>query len=326
MEERGLDAIVVAGRADEPNVLYVTGGIPVHGAVYVKKRGQPGVLCHGTMERGEAEKTGLRTRNLGLYNWKELMELAGGDPLEARVLMFRRLFDDEGVRGRVAFYGEMDQGAAYRFLSRLASSVEGLEVVGEYGRSVLAAARETKDPQELEKIREVGRAAQRVVARTAEFLRSCSVTGGVLVSPEGGVVTIGEVKGRVRRWLAEEGLEGPGAGADEEPRQHVQQVVGAGAADDVGLVNAQSLGQGATQLALPGVGVEVQRIEAGQGLPRPRRRPVGVLVAVQLDDGLGRQAQLPRHHLRRVYGLVALHLPQVGAGQGRQAGFAHGRR
>lgn len=210
MEERGLDAIVVAGRADEPNVLYVTGGIPVHGAVYVKKRGQPGVLCHGTMERGEAEKTGLRTRNLGLYNWKELMELAGGDPLEARVLMFRRLFDDEGVRGRVAFYGEMDQGAAYRFLSRLASSVEGLEVVGEYGRSVLAVARETKDPQELEKIREVGRAAQRVVARTAEFLRSCSVTGGVLVSPEGGVVTIGEVKGRVRRWLAEEGLEGPG--------------------------------------------------------------------------------------------------------------------
>lgn len=210
MEERGLDAIVVAGRADDPNVLYVTGGIPIPGAIYVKKRGQAGVLCHGTMERGEAAKTGLRTRNLGLYNWRDLMERAGGDPLEARVLMFRRLFDDEGVRGRVAFYGEMDQGAAYRFLSRLAASVDGLEVVGEYGRSVLAVARETKDADELQRIQEVGRAAQRVVGRTAEFLRSCSIRGGALVGPEGRVVTVGEVKARVRRWLAEEGLEGPG--------------------------------------------------------------------------------------------------------------------
>jgi Xaa-Pro aminopeptidase len=210
MEERGLDALVVAGRADEANMLYVLGGVPVHGAIFVKKRGQPGVVCHGTMERGEAEKTGLRTRNLGLYNWKELLQQAGGDLLEARVLMFQQVFRDEGVRGRVAFYGEMDQGAAYRFLGRLAAVVDDVEVVGEYGRSVLAVARETKDAEEIEKIRAVGEATRRVVERAARFLRECPVRTGLLHGPDGGPLTIGEVKARLRAWLAEEGLEGPG--------------------------------------------------------------------------------------------------------------------
>jgi len=209
MEERGLDALVVAGRADEANMLYVLGGVAIQGAVYIKKRGDPGVVCHGTMERGEASKTGLRTRNLGLYDWKDLLQQARGDPLEARVLLFRRLFEDEGVRGRVAFYGEMDQGAAYRFLGRLACDLEDVEVVGEYGRSVLAVARETKDPHEVDEIRKAGAAAQRVVHRTAEFLRGCPVGGGVLRKQDGSPLTVGDVKARIRAWLAEEGLEGP---------------------------------------------------------------------------------------------------------------------
>lgn len=210
MEERQIDALVVAGRPEEANMLYVLGGIPIPGAIFVKKRGEPGVVCHGTMERGEAEKTGLRTRNLGMYDWKELLEQAGGDPLEARVLLFRRLFQDEGVRGRVAFYGEMDQGAAYRFLGRLASALEGVEVVGEYGRSVLAVARETKDPDEVDRIRAVGAATRRVVERTAGLLRECPVRGGLLRRSDGSPLTVGDVKARVRAWLAEEGLECPG--------------------------------------------------------------------------------------------------------------------
>ncbi|MDR7386226.1 MAG: Xaa-Pro peptidase family protein [Armatimonadota bacterium] len=210
MEERGLDALVVAGRADEANMLYVLRGVAIPGAIYVKKRGHPGVLCHGTMERGEAERTGLRTRNLGLYDWKELLQKAGGDPLEARVLLFQRVFQDEDVRGRVAFYGEVDQGVAYRFLGRLAACLEGIEVVGEYGRSVLAVARETKDPDELEKIREVGAATQRVVQKTEQFLRSCPARDGLLHKPDGSVLTVGDVKARVRVWLAEEGLEDSG--------------------------------------------------------------------------------------------------------------------
>jgi Xaa-Pro aminopeptidase len=210
MQERGLDALVVAGRADDPNMLYVLGGVALEGAIFLKKRGQPGVVCHGTMERGEAAKTGLRTRNLGLYNWKELLDQAGGDLLEARVLLLRRLFEDEGVSGRVAFYGEMDQGAAYRLLGRLASSLEGVEVVGEYGRSVLAVARETKEPWEVERIREVGLATQRVVGKVVEFLRGCPVRDGVLVQPDGRPVTVGDVKGHIRTWLAQEGLQDTG--------------------------------------------------------------------------------------------------------------------
>ncbi len=210
MEERGLDALVVAGRADEPNMLYVLRGVPIQGAIFIKRRGEPGVVCHGTMERGEAAKTGLRTRNLGLYDWKELLGRAGGDPLEAKVLLLKRIFEDEGVKSRVAFYGEMDQGAAYRLLGRLASALEGIEVVGEYGRSVLAAARETKDPDELARIREVGQATHRVVRKVLEFLRACDAKEGLVRRPDGEVLRVGDVKARIRTWLTEEGLEDTG--------------------------------------------------------------------------------------------------------------------
>lgn len=198
--------MVVAGRADDPNMLYVLRGVPMEGAVFIKKRGEPGVVCHGTMERGEAARTGLRTRNLGLYNWKEFLERARGDPLEARVLLLNRLFEEEGVRGRVAFYGEMDQGAAYRLLGRLAAALDGIEVVGEYGRSILAVARETKGPEELAEIRKVGEATYRVVLRVLGFLQSCKVANGFLWRPDGELLTVGDVKARVRTWLAEAGL------------------------------------------------------------------------------------------------------------------------
>jgi Xaa-Pro aminopeptidase len=210
MEERGLDALVVAGRAEEANTLYVLGGRAIPGTVYLKKRGQPSVLCHGTMERGEAERTGLRTRNLGLYNWRELVEQAGGNLARARALLFKRVFEDEQVEGRVAFYGEMDQGAAYAFLSELQRVAEGVEVVGEFGRSVLLVARETKDPDEVERIRQVGLATQRVVERVRSYLRSCRVERGTLVKQDGEILRIGDVKRHIRLWLLEEGLEDTG--------------------------------------------------------------------------------------------------------------------
>ncbi len=210
MAQRGLDALVVAGRAEDANMLYVLGGRAIPGAVFLKRRGQAPVLCHGTMERGEAERTGLRTRNLGLYNWKQLLEQAGGSLLRARALLFKRLFDDEGVRGRVAFYGEMDQGAAYAFLSELPQVANGIEVVGEFERSTLLVARETKDPEEVERIRQVGVATQRVVERVRSYLRSCAVENGTLVKPDGEMLRVRDVKRKIRLWLVEEGLEDTG--------------------------------------------------------------------------------------------------------------------
>ena len=64
---------------------------------------------------------------------------------------------------------------------------------------------------------------------------------------------------------------------------------------------------------LPGVRVDVIPLVAAQGLLHPPGRPVGVLVAVELDNPLRRYPGHLRQGLRRVHGLVRLQLPQVTA-------------
>ncbi|MDR5708933.1 MAG: Xaa-Pro peptidase family protein [Armatimonadota bacterium] len=207
LEERGYDAMVGMGGSEDPNLFYVMRGAPIHaGALYIHRRGHPPVLCHGTMERGEAERTGLRTRNLGLYNFKQMLEEAGGDLLRAQVALLRRVFEEEGVRGRVLFFGQMDRGAAYLLLRAIAEGIPGIEVVGEYDRPLVTVARMTKEPEEIEAIRRTGEATGRVVRKVADFLRTLRPRGECLVGEDGEAVTIGEVKRRIRIWLAEEGL------------------------------------------------------------------------------------------------------------------------
>ncbi|MCS7173218.1 MAG: Xaa-Pro peptidase family protein [Armatimonadetes bacterium] len=211
MVERGYDALVGMGGSEDPNLFYVMRGAPIYaGALYIHRRGHPPVLCHGTMERGEAEKTGLRTRNLGLYNFKQMLEEAGGDFLRAHVALLRRVFEEEGVRGRVLFFGQMDRGAAYLLLRAIAEGIPGIEVVGEYDRPLVTVARMTKEPEEIEAIRRTGEATGRVVQKVAGFLRTLRSRGDRLVQENGEPVTIGEVKRRIRMWLAEEGLQDTG--------------------------------------------------------------------------------------------------------------------
>ncbi|MDR5682538.1 MAG: Xaa-Pro peptidase family protein [Armatimonadota bacterium] len=211
MAERGYDAIVVSSaQGSDSSLLYVLNGVAIGGAVYIQKRGEPGVVCHGTMERGDALKTGLRCRNYGLYNMREIFARAEGDRLRARVLFFERLFADEGVTGRVAFYGQMDQGGAYALLTAMQSQIAGLEVVGEFDGGVLMTARRTKDRSEVDAIRRTGSATQSVVGDIERMLRGAARKGGRLLNESGEPMRVGEVKRRIRSTLLEHGLEDMG--------------------------------------------------------------------------------------------------------------------
>jgi Xaa-Pro aminopeptidase len=211
MAEREYDAIVVSSaQGSDPNLLYVLNGVPIGGAIYIQKRGEPGVVCHGTMERGEAVKTGLRCRNVGLYNAREFLEQTGGDRLRARVLFFEQLFSDEGVTGRVAFYGQMDQGGAHALLNALHNEVVGLDVVGEYDRNLLVSARETKGPPEVEAIRSTGVHTQSVVRRIKQILHSAPRERGRLLAESGEPLRVADIKREIRTALLEMGLEDTG--------------------------------------------------------------------------------------------------------------------
>lgn len=215
MQARQLDALVVVGPGQHnPAMNYLAGGAFLTDAILIKKRGGPPLLFHRSMERGEAAKTGLPTRDLEIHPIEELLARSGGDLLQATILRTRLVFETAGVTaGRVALYGLLDAGQSLAVFSGLQTQLPGLALVGELGDTLLLAAMQTKELDEIERIRRLGQTTTAVVAQVADFLTSHKVARRgqeqVLVRSDGEPLTIGEVKRRINLWLAERGADNP---------------------------------------------------------------------------------------------------------------------
>jgi len=211
MEVGQLDALWVMGRAQHnPAMVYLTGGGHLTNADLIKPRGQTATLFHAPMERDEAAKTGLKTRNYASYPMGELIRAANGDLFQAGVLRYQRMLQDAGVAsGRVALYGKIEFGPAFDAINALARIMPDLELVGYQKQDVLAAAMMTKDAAEIERIRQMGKLTTHVVGRTADYLTGHTVKNAMLVKPDGKPLTIADVKSQINLWLAEGGAENP---------------------------------------------------------------------------------------------------------------------
>jgi Xaa-Pro aminopeptidase len=212
MQSRNLDAILVTGNADHnPPMYYLTGGGHISAATLIKKHCEEAVLFCNAMERDEAAKTGLRIIPYNTYPYNELLEEAHGDPALTSVFLYKRMFNDLGIQGRVGIYGNTELGSAFANFMHLQELMPGLELVGESSSdSIFMKAMETKDSFEVERIRRMGAATAEVVRRTAEYLTSCEVRADeVLLKEDATPLTIGDVKARINLWIAELGAENP---------------------------------------------------------------------------------------------------------------------
>ena len=211
MDDKQLDAILVTGPGQHnPAMVYMTGGCQLTHADLIKKQGQPAVLFHQPMERDEAAKSGLKTKNLGDYDFTELIKQSDGDPVKAQIKRYQQMLDDlEISSGRVGLYGRAEIGSAFEIFNAIQLAMPGLSFVGEINNSALLLARMTKDESEIERIRRMGKITTQVVSLVADFLTSHPVKNGVLVKSSGDPVTIGEIKTRINLWLSERGAENP---------------------------------------------------------------------------------------------------------------------
>jgi Xaa-Pro aminopeptidase len=217
MLSNGLDALLISGPGQHnPPMVYLTGGAHLTDAVLIKKRGQPAVLLHRSMERDEADATGLQTVDIeATYRMDELFRQSGTvlstvDMRRAAAARLGRILSDHDLAaGRVAVYGQMDAGAALSLFSALQEVLPSLEIVNEWGSTLLQMAMATKDVDEVARIRRMGQITTAVVGQTAEFLVSHTVKDGVLVKKDGRPLTIGDVKEKINLWLAERGAENP---------------------------------------------------------------------------------------------------------------------
>ena len=207
MQERNIDAAVVRGVVKgNSTMFYVVNGAKISHALVIKKRGEEPVLLCGTMEREEAEESGLKVVDTSKYNFRTMLEDAGGDRVKAAVTYHKTIFDEFGVTGRVAFYGLTSTGPNWVLLKALEEAIPGLTVVGEYSDDIFLTARATKGPEEVERIKEAGKLTCEVVRQTVDFMKSHELKGDTLVKADGSPLTIGDSKSEIRLALAKRKL------------------------------------------------------------------------------------------------------------------------
>lgn len=211
MKAQGIDALWVTGNGDHnPNMVYFTGLHHLSQVELMKPCGGEAVLFHNSMEREEAAKVGLKTSFEETSSYLQFLEKAGGNILQARCLMYKAMLNRAGIsKGRVAVSGVMDAGLAFSSITAFQKKFPEFEFVGQFQDNIFNLSRMTKDEEELDHIRRVGKLTTEVVAQTADFLSGLKAKNGVLVDGKGEPVTIEIVKAKIHLWLAERGLESP---------------------------------------------------------------------------------------------------------------------
>ena len=213
MLANNIDILLVNGPAvHNPAMMYLTGGGHITNAELIKKRGEQPVLFCGMMERDEAARTGLPVRLYSDYPLADRLKEANGDAEVADALRLFKQFTDLGItRGRVAIYGVVEAGPLFANLQRVARMLPDLEFTGFVYDPIFNGAMMTKEPDEIERIRKVGKITTEVVGRVADYLTGQRVKDEVLVKPDGQPVTVGDVKSLIDLWLAELGASNPEA-------------------------------------------------------------------------------------------------------------------
>lgn len=210
MQAHNIDVLLIVGPAQHnAPMVYMTGGGHVTQADLVIKRGETPVLFHGPMERDEAAKSGFITRSYSNYPFREMQQHAHGSKIRLMALRYQKMLEDLGITsGRMALLGATDLGTGYGIFTALKELMPELELVA-LEEDLLMQAMMTKEPQEIEQIRQMGKVTTQCVANTADFLTSHAVRNGMLVKTNGEPLVIGDVRKRINLWLAEAGAENP---------------------------------------------------------------------------------------------------------------------
>jgi Xaa-Pro aminopeptidase len=211
MSKKKIDALLVTGPTQHnATMVYFTGVTHITHALLLKRRGKAPLLLHPPMERDEAANTGLMLRNFNDYPQALFLKDAGGDGDLAAALRLKKILADAGItKGTLALYGQIDLGTGWALYSKLRQAMPEINLVGFPQDELLMQAMMTKEADEIDHIRRMGKITVDVVAETADFLSSRKVKKGVLRKKNGDPLKIGDIKRKIDLWLAEQGAENP---------------------------------------------------------------------------------------------------------------------
>ena len=206
MLTKKLDAILVFGNAENnPPMTYLTGGGHVTAATLVKKYGEPPTIFCNAMERDEAAKSKLKVRLFDEFPLQELLKGTNGDLSLVPAVRLGKILDEMVITGRIGIYGNSDISGLLLTLNHLRKTHPQLELLGESREnSLFMMAMETKEDEEVARIRRIGKITTDVVWLTQEYLTSRNVNeNGELLNEDGSYLLLGQVKSKISLWLAE---------------------------------------------------------------------------------------------------------------------------
>jgi len=207
MRRRGLDTVLVIGESTlgNPELAYVTGTVIPRGGIFLKRIGQCPLLVVSNIDVGSAKRGRIKNvRTYTDYDYEKLAKLHGRE--RGYIKFLDLILQSLRTRGEIGIYSRNE----FSHLLSVTDALRrlGYKVAGETDASLIESLRETKDPEEIDTIRDVGTRAARVVESTLEMLRKCTVSSGKL-RLEHRVLTVGMVKSRINVLLAEQDLMAP---------------------------------------------------------------------------------------------------------------------
>jgi Xaa-Pro aminopeptidase len=208
MSERGIDVFIIMGNEGENSYRdYITNGVHASATV-IKKHGDAPILIANGMEVDEAKKSGYEVMTFADFNFPAILK---AHPTNARArsrALWQNVLDALQIRGRLAFYGTADVMSMWKTLRRFAHDYADLiEIVEDDDTNIFSLAQRTKDPAEIEKMRDSGQRTSAVLRATREWLAGHRVQDETLIQEDGTPLTIGAVKHFVRLRLMEQGME-----------------------------------------------------------------------------------------------------------------------
>lgn len=210
MAERNIDALfTLPGEHYDTYRAYLANGADFSGMVF-KKRGHAPVLLANLMEVDEAARSGLTVYSYEDFEYGKILKEHQDDRNAASLELYRRVFDKLAITGNVGLYGVGDLGTAINTVRALEAGLAeyGITLVFESARqSIFDRANETKDPDEIARLRAIATRTSAVVCATRDWLSTHRAEGDTVVDAAGAPLTIGAVKRFVRGQLFEHDLE-----------------------------------------------------------------------------------------------------------------------
>lgn len=177
-----------------------------------KKRDNAPFLIVNGMEIEEARTSGMTSYTYSDFGYYELFAQHQNDPLKALVALFGVILERISITtGKIGLYGVGEYHRLLATVDALREAYPHYQFVGETGTTLFDEATLTKSDDELVRIKSVAERTNAVMQATWDFIGGHDVGADeVLITADGTPLTIGAVKGFVRRVLLDRQLEDTG--------------------------------------------------------------------------------------------------------------------